>query len=79
MELASAEEALLPGFLCFFDRLFGDRRTRTTFAEVVKGIISAGSLVCQRIAQGSPLLSAVQEGGSGSVAWPGERAPSARN
>lgn len=63
MELASAEEALLPGFLAFFDRLFGDRRTRTTFAEVVKGIISAGSLVCQRIAQGSPLLSAVQEGG----------------
>jgi hypothetical protein len=63
MELASAQEALLPGYLACFDRLVGDQRTRTTFAEVLKGIISAGSLVCQRIAQGSAVLSAAQEGG----------------
>ena len=62
MEMGSAQEALLPGFLAYFDRLFGDRWTRNTFAEVVKGIISAGSLACQRIAQGSPRLSAVQDG-----------------
>jgi hypothetical protein len=63
MGLVSTQEALLPGYLTYFDRLFGDQRTGTTFAEVVKGIISAGSLVCQRIAQGSPVLSAAQEGG----------------
>lgn len=63
MALVSAQETLLPGYVAFFDRLFGDRRTRTTFAEVLKGIISAGSLVCQRIAQGSPLLSAAHDGG----------------
>lgn len=63
MELASDQGALLPGFLVFFDRLFGDRRTRSTFAEVVKGIIGAGSLVCQRIARGSALLSAARDGG----------------
>ncbi len=63
VELMSAQETLLPGYVAFFDRLFGDRRTRTTFGEVLKGIISAGSLVCQRIAQGSPLLSAAHDGG----------------
>lgn len=63
MELMRTQETLLPGYVAFFDRLFGDRRTRTTFAEVLKGIISAGSLVCQRIAQGSPLLSAARDGG----------------
>lgn len=63
MELASDQGALLPGFLAFFDRLFGDRRTRNTFAEVVKGIIGAGSLVCQHIARGSALLSAARDGG----------------
>lgn len=63
VELVGNQKALLPGYVAFFDRLFGDRRTRTTFAEVLKGIISAGSLVCQRIAQGSPLLSAARDGG----------------
>lgn len=63
MELKSAQEALLPGYLAAFDRLFGDRRTRTAFGEVVKGIISAGSLICQRIAQGSAVLCVPKEGG----------------
>jgi hypothetical protein len=63
VELMSAQETLLPGYVAFFDRLFGGQRTRRTFAEVLKGIISAGSLVCQRIAQGSPLLSRVRDGG----------------
>jgi hypothetical protein len=40
-----------------FDGLIGDRRTRKTFGEVVKGIIGAGSLMCQQIAGQSAELS----------------------
>jgi hypothetical protein len=42
--------------------LIGDRRTWITFTETVKGIVASGSLVCQRIAAHSPLLSAVTKG-----------------
>ncbi len=45
-----------------FEGLLGDARTRTTFTATVKGIIGAGSLVCQRIATESPVLAAVQNG-----------------
>jgi hypothetical protein len=50
-------------YLGHFDGLIGDRRTRQTFGEVVMGIINAGSLVCQRIAAHSALLSAAKDGG----------------
>jgi hypothetical protein len=49
-------------YLTHFDGLIGDARTRITFTETVKGIIAAGSLVCQRIAGHSPVLAAVQNG-----------------
>jgi Transposase DDE domain len=42
--------------------LIGDRRTWITFTETVKGIVASGSLVCQRIASHSPILSAVTKG-----------------
>ena len=42
--------------------LVGDRRTWITFTETVKGIVASGSLVCQRIATHSPILSAVTKG-----------------
>lgn len=42
--------------------LIGDRRTWITFTETVKGIVASGSLVCQRIAIHSPILSAVTKG-----------------
>jgi len=45
-----------------FDSLIGDKRTHKTFGEIVRGIINAGSLVCQRIAAHSPLLSAAKHG-----------------
>jgi hypothetical protein len=45
-----------------FDRLVGDRRTWTTLTETVRGIIGSGSLICQRIAAQSPILSRVQKG-----------------
>ena len=53
MELERRQEALLPGYLASFYGLIGDRQTRVTFEEIVKGIINAGSLVCQRIAGAS--------------------------
>lgn len=40
----------------------GDKRTRATFDEIIKGIRGAGSVVCQRIAAHSPLLSQGERG-----------------
>jgi len=45
-----------------FDTLVGDRRTWTTLTETVRGIIGSGSLICQRIAASSPILSQVKKG-----------------
>jgi hypothetical protein len=63
MELEASQEGLLPGYLASFDGLIGDRRTGVTFRETVKGIIGAGSLVCQQIAASSAVLSQSKEGG----------------
>jgi hypothetical protein len=49
-------------YLGHFDKLIGDKRTGKTFGAIVRGIINAGSLVCQRIAAHSPLLSATKDG-----------------
>jgi hypothetical protein len=49
-------------YLAPFDGLVGDRRTWTTLTETVRGIIGSGSLVCQRIAAQSPILSQVKKG-----------------
>lgn len=49
-------------YLNHFDSLIGDARTRTTFTETIKGMIAAGSLVCQRIAAHSPVLGTVHYG-----------------
>ena len=45
-----------------FDALVGDHRTWITLTETVRGIISSGSLVCQRIAAHAPVLAAVKKG-----------------
>lgn len=63
MELEAGQEGLLPGYLASFDGLIGDKRTGVTFRETVKGIIGAGSLVCQQIAASSPVLCEAKEGG----------------
>lgn len=63
MELERTHRELLPGYLASFDKLIGDQRTGVTFRETVKGIITAGSLVCQRIASRSAILSKSKEGG----------------
>ena len=49
-------------YLGHFDSLIGDKRTRKTFGAIVRGIINARSLICQRIAAHSPVLSAAQDG-----------------
>jgi hypothetical protein len=63
MELGVEQKELLPAYLASFDGLIGDKRTGVTFRETVKGIIGAGSLVCQRIASSSAVLSESKEGG----------------
>jgi hypothetical protein len=40
----------LTSYVAAFDYLIGDKRTRKTFGETVRGIIGAGSLICQQIA-----------------------------
>ena len=62
MRLEAEQEALLPEYLRAFGGLSKDRRTRVTFEEIVKGIITSGSLVCQQIAAHSSELSASKDG-----------------
>jgi hypothetical protein len=52
----------LAEYLRHFDDLIGDARTRVTLGEIIRGIIGAGSLVCQRIASFSVTLSRVKDG-----------------
>ena len=49
-------------YLAPFDTLVGDRRTWITLTETVRGILGSGSLICQRIAAQSPILSQVKKG-----------------
>jgi hypothetical protein len=49
-------------YLSEFAGLIADRRTGVTFQEVVKGVIGAGSLVCERIAAHSQMLAGKQKG-----------------
>jgi len=57
-----AGQGPLAEYLGHFDGLIGDRRTGRTLGEIVRGIINAGSLVCQQIAAHSAELSVVKEG-----------------
>ncbi len=62
MEWQATWEEPFAAYLAHFHSLIGDARTRITFSETVKGIVAAGSLVCQRIAAHSPVLAAIQHG-----------------
>ena len=62
MQQEMAGQAPLADYLGHFDRLIGDRRTARTFRAIVRGIINAGSLVCQQIAAHSPFLSEAKDG-----------------
>lgn len=62
MGMQSAWEDPFAAYAGHFYSLMGDQRTRRTFAETLRGIIAAGSLVCQRIAAVSPVLAAVENG-----------------
>jgi hypothetical protein len=50
MEWQSHWQDPFTAYLETFQRLIGDRRTRVTLGEVLKGLIAAGSLMCQQIA-----------------------------
>jgi len=62
VELQAAQQSLLEEYLGRYGGLIGDKRTGVTFSEIVRGILGAGSLVCQQIAAQSPVLSALQDG-----------------
>ncbi len=60
--VGGALEDPLTSYVKHFGRLIGDRRTSKTFGEIVKGIIGAGSLICQQIASQSAELSKGKKG-----------------
>ena len=62
MEWKTTWEDPLTSYMKHFDGLIGDQRTRKTFGEIVKGIIAAGSLICQQIAYQSAELSKGKKG-----------------
>ena len=62
MEWNTTWEDPLTSYVKHFAGLIGDQRTRKTFGETVKGIIAAGSLICQQIAAGSAELSKGKKG-----------------
>jgi hypothetical protein len=62
MEWNTTWEDPLTSYVKQFDGLIRDQRTRKTFGEIVKGIIGAGSLICQQIATRSAELSKGKKG-----------------
>src|SRR5437660_5094647 len=62
MEWNTTWEDPFTSYVKQFAGLIGDRRTRKTFGEIVKGIIGAGSLICQQIAAASAELSQGKKG-----------------
>src|SRR6266516_2379523 len=62
MEWNTTWEDPLTSYVKHFAGLIGDQRTRKTFGESVKGIIGAGSLICQQIAAQSAELSKGKKG-----------------
>jgi hypothetical protein len=62
MEWTSTWEDPLTSYVKRFHRLIRDQRTRKTFGEIIKGIIGAGSLICQQIAAQSAELSKGKKG-----------------
>jgi len=62
MEWKATWEDPLTSYVKQFEGVIGDQRTRRTFAEIVKGIIGAGSLICQQIAAKSAELSQGKKG-----------------
>jgi hypothetical protein len=62
MEWNTTWENPLTSYVKHFVGLIGDQRTRKTFGEIVKGIIGAGSLICQQIAGQSAELSQGKKG-----------------
>lgn len=62
MTQAMTKQGPLAEYLGHFEGLIGDQRTGKTFGGIIRGIINAGSLVCQQIAAHSSLLSASKDG-----------------
>src|SRR6266516_2652715 len=52
----------LTRYVARYHDLIGDKRTRTTFDETMRGIMGAGSLICQQIAAASPILAKGKKG-----------------
>jgi hypothetical protein len=62
MEWKATWDDPLTRYLAPYHELIGDKRTHKTFDEVIKGLIGAGSLICQRIAAHSAELSQGKKG-----------------
>ncbi len=52
----------LTRYVAPYHHLIADKRTRTTFDETIRGIMGAGSLICQRIAASPAVLATAKKG-----------------
>ncbi len=62
MEWQSTWKDPFAAYLSHFQDLVGDKRTGVTLAEIIKGIIASGGLVCHKIASRSPILALIKNG-----------------
>ena len=62
MEWKPAWTDPLTRYVTPYHDLIGDKRTHTTFDETIRGIMGAGSLICQQIAAASPILAKGKKG-----------------
>jgi hypothetical protein len=69
----------LTSYVAAFDGLIGDQRTRKTFGETIRGLIGAGSLICQQIAGQSPVLSQGKKGAQRMIRLATGKVPGARS
>jgi len=75
MEWKTTWNDALTSYLAPYHDLIGDKRTRTTFDETIRGIMGAGSLICQQIAVHSPVLATAKKGCTGYLAHPLGKSP----
>ena len=68
----------LTSYVAPYHDLIGDKRTRTTFDETIRGIMGAGSLICQQIAALHRSWRKGRKGPNASFAWRVERVRCAR-
>ena len=62
MEWKTSWTGPLTSYVAPYHSLRGGKRTQMTFDETIRGILGAGSLICQQIAAHFPVLAKAKKG-----------------